>query len=402
MVPDQIAQAARRGDYPTVLRLARQARGWSQDDLAHRVRYSRTVVSRLETGERALTDIAILRRFSDALGVPPGMLGLAATEGDEEVQRRELLSGLAGLVGSSLLGHAPPADSAPNATDLHAALRTSRTQFAQCDYRRLAPALPRILTVGQQHIQQLGAGRERERAASVVADTYSLASALAIKLGDRNLAWILADRALQLAWDSGDGPTIAEATRQAAVAMRRCGYRDQAATLVTTTIERIDTTTARGLDATGGLLLTAAYTAAGQHQSDDATAFLDEARAVAARLPEHWPITATFGTPQIATYEIGVHTTLGNSASALAVAQHIAGQTLPTPARRVRVYIDTARAWHLHGNPAKAANALIAAERCAAQEMYRPSIRTLVSALLDGSGRTPLGLVPLARRIGAA
>lgn len=343
MAQDDIAQAARRGDYPTVLRLARKARGWSQDDLAQRVRYDRTMISKLETGGRALTNIAVLRRFSDALGVPPGMLGLAATEGDDDVQRRELLSGLAGLIGTSVLGQPGNPTPANTTADLRSALRSGRAQFARCNYRGLARALPQLLTAGQDHLQ-LVAGRERDLAASLVADTYSLASAVAHKLGDRNLAWILADRALPLAWDSGDGPTIAEATRQAAVAMRHCGYRDSASTLVTSTVERIDTTTPRDLDAVGGLLLTAAYTAAGQHNADEAQVLLDEARAVAGRLPEHWPATATFGLTQIATYEIGVHNALGDSASALTVAQAIGWPTLPTPARRVRVYVDTARA----------------------------------------------------------
>jgi transcriptional regulator with XRE-family HTH domain len=400
MAHDEIAQAARRGDYPTVLRLARLARGWSQNDLARRVRYDRTMISRLETGGRALTNMALLRRFSDALGVPPGMLGLAATEGDDDVQRRELLSGLAGLIGPSMLGQPDNPTSAHTTEDLRATLRSGRAQFARCNYRGLAPALPQLLTAGQEHLHQLGAGRERDLTASLVADTYSLASALAHKLGDRNLAWILADRALPLAWDSGDGPTIAEATRQAAVAMRHSGYRDSASTLVTSTIERIDTTTPRDLDAVGGLLLTAAYTAAGQHKTDEATVLLDEARAVAARLPEHWPATATFGLTQIATYEIGVHNALGDSAAALTVARAIGWPSLPTPARRVRVCVDTARAWHLHGNRAESTAALLAAERCAAQEVHRPSIQALVIAMLDEPGPTPSGLVGLANRIG--
>jgi hypothetical protein len=329
------------------------------------------------------------------------MLGLATTEGDDEVQRRELLSGLAGLVGTSVLGVPGKATAAP-AADLHAALRSGRAQFARCDYCALAPALPRLLNAGQHQLSHCGPGRERDLAASLVANTYSLASALAHKLGDRNLAWILADRALPLAWDSGDGSTIAEATRQAAVAMRHNGYREAASELVTSAVHRIDTTTPRDLDAVGGLLLTAAYTAAGQLKADEAVVLLDEARAVAIRLPDQWPATATFGVTQIATYEIGVHNALGDSATALTVAHHIAWPTLPTPARRVRVYIDTARAWHLHGNRANCTAALLAAERCATQEVRRPSIQALVTTMLDEPGRTPSGLVGLAQRIGAA
>ena len=63
------------GDVGGVIRLARQARGWRQEDLATTSGYSRSTISRLETGSRAGTDIDMIRAVAGKAGVPPATLG---------------------------------------------------------------------------------------------------------------------------------------------------------------------------------------------------------------------------------------------------------------------------------------------------------------------------------------
>ena len=102
------------GDVGGVIRLARQARGWRQEDLATAAGYSRSTISRLETGSRAGTDVAMIRAVAAKAGVPPAILGdvlripgpplatvaskatPARPELEGDVLRRELLAGLAG------------------------------------------------------------------------------------------------------------------------------------------------------------------------------------------------------------------------------------------------------------------------------------------------------------------
>ena len=60
-----------------VVRGARTAQGLTLAELGRRTGYSAAQVSRYERGLAPLTDIAVLRRFADALEIAPGLLGLA-------------------------------------------------------------------------------------------------------------------------------------------------------------------------------------------------------------------------------------------------------------------------------------------------------------------------------------
>ncbi len=52
------------------LRALREAKGWSQDDLARRAKLTKPYVSMLETGVRKQPSLPTLRRLAKALGVP--------------------------------------------------------------------------------------------------------------------------------------------------------------------------------------------------------------------------------------------------------------------------------------------------------------------------------------------
>lgn len=51
------------------LQQLREARGWSQSDLARRSGVPQTTISRLERGESGTLNLAHLERLADALGV---------------------------------------------------------------------------------------------------------------------------------------------------------------------------------------------------------------------------------------------------------------------------------------------------------------------------------------------
>jgi transcriptional regulator with XRE-family HTH domain len=52
------------------LRTLREAKGWSQDNLARRVKLTKPYVSMLETGARKQPSLPTLVRLAKALGVP--------------------------------------------------------------------------------------------------------------------------------------------------------------------------------------------------------------------------------------------------------------------------------------------------------------------------------------------
>ncbi|MGH3828716.1 MAG: helix-turn-helix domain-containing protein [Pseudonocardiaceae bacterium] len=91
-----------------MIRLIRQAHGWTQQELADRSGYSQGTISRVERGaSRATRDTAVLNDLADALGVPHAVLGVASAPGQQPildgVERRELVGGAAGLALAVLL-----------------------------------------------------------------------------------------------------------------------------------------------------------------------------------------------------------------------------------------------------------------------------------------------------------
>src|SRR4051812_6315928 len=130
-----------------IVRSARQAEGLTLADLGRRTGYSPSQVSRYERGIAPLTDTTVLRRFADALALPPQTFGLLPTEraghaepigaatvtgnagapsvgpepqwedGEDPVRRRELLTGAAGLAAAGALGLPPAARAAVRRTD---------------------------------------------------------------------------------------------------------------------------------------------------------------------------------------------------------------------------------------------------------------------------------------------
>lgn len=64
--------------FGAIVRGARTAQGLTLAELGQRTGYSAAQVSRYERGLAPLTDIAVLRRFADALAIAPQLLGLSA------------------------------------------------------------------------------------------------------------------------------------------------------------------------------------------------------------------------------------------------------------------------------------------------------------------------------------
>jgi hypothetical protein len=151
----------------------------------------------------------------------------------------------------------------------------------------------------------------------------------------------------------------------------------------------------------GSLLCTASYTAAQNGNRSSALELITEAETAATRLGDARVPRSSFSATNVAIYQIGVRTALGDAGTALDYARKIEVNTVPTPERQARFCLDTARAWHRFGSHGNCFHALQAAERCAPEELRRSSVRSLVVTLLDAPGPTPSGLREFAARCGA-
>lgn len=348
-------------------------------------------------------------------------------DGDGPVKRRELLTGTASLAGANMiaapvapraastLGADPraanllallaaqdPATSAP-VPSLERSTAAARAAFSACRYHVLSQRLPRLIARLDASTELAGTLAQREQLLRLTADAYCLASELCVKLGEDAIAWVTADRAIGAARRSGDPVTFAAAARRLSIAMRRHGHHQAAVAVLTGTALDLGAgnggAPARELAVYATLLSTAAYTAAKAGHRHHALELITEAGEAASRLPAG---TAGFDAAYVSQYHVGVHTCLGDPATALAHAAKLAPQTLPTPQRRSRFCIDTALAWLAFGKPANSLNALLAAEQFAPEEVCRPSVRAIVTDLFRASTPHPAELRAFAARCGTA
>ncbi len=197
---------AERSDPGALIRRTRQGQGLTLVQLGARTGYSAAQVSRYERGISPLTDITVLARFADALGLPLQVFGLtprprvrhghsigpstafprlptstlagrtSGQDGEVPVHRRQLLANLAitaaAAVGYPFLadGEARPAEEdlggllvgrlrdamlglnravdVPSPARVQAELSRALADFHTCQYESLATRLPWLIRVG--------------------------------------------------------------------------------------------------------------------------------------------------------------------------------------------------------------------------------------------------------------
>lgn len=301
---------------------------------------------------------------------------------------------LAGRLRDAMLGLHPAAG--PSTSDLHGELARATADAHNCRYSRLAVRLPRLLSAAH-------AAPEGPTSVGVLAQSYLLATRILIKMEDQQLGWAAADRARQLAEAAGDPLAIAESARQLAVLARRAGWTDQAMAIALSAADAPalraagpDGTAARGL-----LIQSAAYTAARDRDQAGMRKLTAEAATIAdelggTRLRPH----GGFSTATVQLHLISAENRAGDPSAAIAAANKLTPQALPSTERRARYQVDVATAYARWGRHQQCLDALLAAECHAPQEIYgRPAVRRLVSDLLV-CGRTMSELRGLAARTG--
>ncbi|WP_326691151.1 helix-turn-helix domain-containing protein [Streptomyces sp. NBC_01795] len=428
-----------------LVRRIRREQGVTLEQLGQKSGYSAAQLSRLERGLSPMT-VEGLRRFADALGIPPRSLGplldtlsgrhdeltvpypripvptLRGREDGESVRRRQFLAGSAAVAASAgalpvddtpaqaseaQLGEVLVArlrdamlglDSSTSAQDsahLAAELDHAHRDYRTCGYASLAVRLPRLIPTAH-------AASTTDHA--LLGRGYLLATRLLIKLDEQQLGWMAADRARQLAAAAGEPLVVAESARQLAVLARKAGWHDQALTLALNAADapELREAGAPGTALRGLLVQSAAYTAAWNGDPVGMRELTAEAAALASSLGDiQLRDLGGFSPATVQLHLVSAENSVGDPARALAAAHAIDPAALPSTERRARLYTDMAHAHHRWGHRDACVTSLLAAERCAPQETHaRPAVQALVSGLLL-SGRTTPDLRGLATRFGA-
>ncbi|MEV7284087.1 helix-turn-helix transcriptional regulator [Streptomyces sp. NPDC093252] len=445
-----------------LVRQTRQAKGLTLEALGKRTGYSGAQVSRYERGLAPLRDVDVLRRFADALELPHQAFGLTSParrpevrhgqpigpitafpripatrvggsgreDGEDPVQRRKLLRGLAATAaaaaGSSLLGNgtATAAEEAllgellvarirdamlglgnapdpSSAVTLDADFARALADFDACRYASLAVRLPRLIRSGHA----LTGSHGETQNCQLLAKSYLLATRMLIKMDEQQLGWMAADRARQLAEADGDILTVAESARQLAVLARKAGWHDEALSIALSAADHPDLrdTGRAGAAARGLLIQSAAYTLARRGDRDGMRELTDEAAGIAkdlgggTLLRDHG---GGFSPLTVQLHRISAENYAGDPPAALAAARSISLKQLPSVERCSRALSDIAVTYDRLGRRSDCIRTLLQAERCAPQETHaRPATKALISTLLV-SGPTTTELRALATRSG--
>ncbi|WP_328822164.1 helix-turn-helix domain-containing protein [Micromonospora rubida] len=273
-------------DLPIGRRVARLRvrRRMTQQMLADRLGKSKSWVDKVERGTRALDRFTVIRDLADALRVdpvallgrdarPPAAAG-AAVDGVDGVR--------AALARYDTVLAGPVGRVAPPAGELGRRVGHAWLTYQHADYPQLLRMLPELLG----DAQRVHAGGGGHGAAELLVQAYRIMSSVLVKLGEGDLSWLAADRAMSVA--RGDALLVAAATVPLGQALRALGRARPALAVTVAAADRIAPTAVcvgppREPALRGTLLVQAALAAAACGDARSVRELVDRAAGLAER-----------------------------------------------------------------------------------------------------------------------
>lgn len=262
----------------------------------------------------------------------------------------------------------------------------AKRNYHGCLYSDVISDLPNLLA--DLHIAARSlAGDDRLTVQALSAEGHHVAASILLKLDDRGLAWVAADRSMQSARASQDPVAIGCSARIVTHALMSDRHYGAATSTATEFAERLDRDigehTPDSLSVYGALLLRGAVAAARHGDRDTAATLLDEARHAADRLGgDHNHRWTAFGPTNVRLHRISIALLLGDAGTAIREAGTIGLAEIGVTERKAALLIDTARALAQWGKHHKAYEVLRMAHRLAPEEISaRPAVHRLLRDL---------------------
>ena len=351
----------------------RARRGLTQTELANLVGRGPDWLSKIERGERRLRNVDVLAELARVLRVTLGdLLGQPVMfEEDDDLDDvpavRDALMAPGRL--SRVIGSEAKSDGVVDV------IGTGRlVEFGWSDYQRgrlgnVIAQLPSLIRQAQ-HLEDSAShygSPERRTAWTVSARAHHLAATTLSKVGEADLSWIAAERAMHAADQSDDVLVLASTARAAAHALLAVGRFDDAVEMGNTAArwltDHLADADPAALSLLGMLHLRTAIAAARREDRAMTTELLDKAEAAATRMgadADHWH--TSFGPTNVAVHRLSAALDLGDFAWVADRGPHLDVTGLPAE-RRVTHLTDLARALtHLARND-ETLGLLLAAER---------------------------------------
>ncbi|MER5337960.1 hypothetical protein [Micromonospora sp. NPDC002717] len=324
---------------------------------------------------------------------------------DGDVRRRDLLRkaavgvaaapSVAPLLDALVSPRHPPA-AVLSVQQLARDVAAVKRDYQACRYERVLDHLVTLLPA----LEPAGASAEGEHQTQVsvlASELYHVVGSVLLKVGDRGMALVAAERSTRAAAASQDPVAVAASARIMTHALMSNGHDAQAVTLAGNAAGVLDRDTrlasTDAIAVYGALVLRGAVAAARRDDRDTAHAMLDEAMRAAARLGydgnDRW---TGFGATNILLHQVNITLTLGDAGTAIALARTVPLNKVALAERRATLYVDVARAYTQWGRHEHGLNALRTAYEVAPEEIRcRPAVQRIagdLALLARGSVRT--------------
>ncbi|WP_036374385.1 hypothetical protein [Micromonospora sp. ATCC 39149] len=314
-----------------------------------------------------------------------------------DVRRRDLLTGVT-ISGMSLpsvaaLLNALVAPPFHNTEPVALPLRqfahdvaAAKIDYQACRYERLLAGLVALLPA-LEPTRADSEGEQRAQVDALASDLYHVVGSVLLKVGDKGMALVAAERSTRAASISQDPVAMATSARIMTHALMSNGHSRQARQLAEDAAEALRRGTrlasADAVAVYGALLLRGAVAAARDDNRDSAHAMLDEASHAAGRLGydgnDRW---TGFGTTNVVLHRVNIALTLGDAGTAIALARQVPLDKIDLAERRASLFVDVARAYTQWGRYEHGLSALRSAYRVAPEEIRcRPAVQHIAGDL---------------------
>jgi transcriptional regulator with XRE-family HTH domain len=349
----------------------RRRRGLSQAVLANLVGRTEDWLSKIERAERDIRRLDVLADLARALRVTLGdLLGEPVLLEDEE-EHDDVPAIRDALMAPRRLSRTLFSSSMPlEYIDPGPVARLAEGAWASYqrgDLGRVVTALPGLIkTTQQMEAASSDDAAYRRACAAVSARIHHLAATTLSKIGEADLAWIAAERAMQAADEADDPLVLASAARSGTHALLAVGRFDDAVELGDVAARwlspRMEFGDPAALSLYGMLHLRTAVAAA-RHQDRLANELLAQAGRAADQLgvdANYWQ--TGFGPSNVELHRVSAALDLGDITQVIDSAPRINVEHLPVE-RRVTHLIDLARAFSSVAKDDEALHTLLMAER---------------------------------------
>ena len=375
--------------------LWRVRRQMTQQVLADRIGRSKSWVEKVERGVRRLDRFSLIRQVAEVLRVDPAELIGPARPSEHGGAVDGVAAVRAALASYEVF---TAADSGP-AVEREATQRVEHawSTYQHGDYPRLLRMTPELLDAARRlHATRPGPGAE------LLVRAYRIIALVLVKVGEPELAWLAADRALAVA--GGDPVLAGSAAVPLGQALRGLGQDRLAMTTTVAAADRIATASVECGPVYGTLLLQAGLAAAGCGETRSVDELLGRAADVAGRIGDGLDYrTASFGPAAVELAHVVAAVESGDARQAVrrheTATRQLTWRGLPAE-HRAAYLVDAARAHLDVGDFTAAGRWLVEADRVVPAEIRcRPSARTVVAEIAR-CGPDTAGVARLATALG--